>query len=290
MQGGAVARELLAHGWRVRILTRTPDSPEAQAFINLGAEAARGDMGDPSSLDAAMRGVNGAFSMQALDGKASDAEREHGFALVQAALKSGVRQFVHTSVAGTARHTRFSQWGTGRWREKYWTDKWDIEEAVRNAGFVSWTVLRPAFMMGNFARPKADFMFPHLRRGEIATALKAATRLDLVSADDIGSFARAAFENPTRFEHQSIDLAGESLTMGEVAAILTRIRGRKVVAVELSSAEAIARGLFPGWVNTQEWLNEVGYHVVTESLQPYGVPLTTLEEWAIRHRAEIEID
>jgi uncharacterized protein YbjT (DUF2867 family) len=290
MQGGATARSLLAHGHRVRILTRNPDSPAARVLVRMGAEAVRGDMSDRASLDGALRGVSGVFSMQSLDGSGSDAERQHGFALVLSALQSGVQQVVHTSVAATARHTQFRRWGTGYWWEKYWTDKWDIEEAVRNAGFGSWTVLRPAFMMGNFSRPKSDFMFPHLRHGEIATALKAETRLDLVSADDIGSFARAAFENPELFNRRNIDIAAESLTLGEVAATLSRVCGKAVKAVELSPAEAVARGLFAGWVNTQEWLNEVGYQVDIGALKSCGVPLTTLEQWANRHRAEIFID
>lgn len=290
MQGGATARSLLTHGHRIRILTRNLDGAAARALVTMGAEAVKGDMNDPASLEAALRGVRGVFSMQSVDGTGSDAERQHGFALVKFALRSGVQQLVHTSVAATARHTQFPRWGTRYWGEKYWTDKWDIEEAVRNAGFGSWTVLRPAFMMGNFSRPKSDFMFPHLRHGEIATALKADTRLDLVSADDIGSFARAAFENPDFFNRRNIDVAAESLTMGEVAATLSRVCGQAVTAVELTPAEALARGLFAGWVNSQEWMNAVGYQVDIGALTSYGIPLASFEQWAKRHRAEILID
>lgn len=290
MQGGAAARSLLTRGHRVRFLTRNPESVAARVLAEMGAEATRGDMSDRASLNAAMHGVSGLFSMQTLDGSGSDLERVHGFALVQSALESGVRHVVHTSVAATARRNQFPRWGTGYWWEKYWTDKWDIEEAVRNAGFDAWTVLRPAFMMGNFAPPKSDFMFPQLRHGEIATALRADTRLDLVSADDIGAFACAAFEQPELFNRHSIDVAAEALTMGEVAKTLSRACGKTITAVELTPSEALARGLFAGWVNTQEWMNEVGYQVNIEALQPYGVALTTFKQWAIRHRAEISID
>ncbi len=105
------------------------------------------------------------------DADGSDSERRHGFALVEAARQSGVRHFVHTSVCEAGRHTSFPRWDTGYWWQKYWTDKWDIEEAVRKAGFEHWTVLKPAFMMENFAQPKAKFMFPHLQQGRILTAL-----------------------------------------------------------------------------------------------------------------------
>lgn len=289
-QGGATARELLAHGYRVRTMTRNPDSPAAQALIKAGAEVVRADMGDAVSVEAAMHGVTGVFSVQIPDMSGSDNERLHGFTLVKAALKAGVHQFVHTSVTGTDGHTRFPRWGTGYWNEKYWTDKWDIEEAVRNAGFECWTVLRPAFMMENFAQPKATFMFPHLKQGEIATALHANTHMQLIAADDVGAFARGAFENLVKFNRKNIDLAAEAPTMGEVAATLNNVLGTKVVAVELTPQQAVTRGLFPGWVNSQEWSNEVGYRADIGALQAYGIPLTSLEQWVRKHRSEIVID
>ena len=91
-------------------------------------------------------------------------------ALVDAARKAGVRHFVHTSVCEAGRHTQFPRWESGYWWQKYWTDKWDVEERVRAAGFARWTILKPAFLMDNFASPKAAHMFPHLRQGEILTA------------------------------------------------------------------------------------------------------------------------
>lgn len=289
-QGGATARELLAHGHRVRIMTRNPDSPAAQALIKAGAEVVRGDMGDAASVEAAMRGVAGVFSVQIPDMSGSDNERLHGFTLVKAARKAGVRQFVHTSVTGTDGHTQFPRWGTGYWSEKYWTDKWDIEEAVRNAGFEFWTVLRPAFMMENFAQTKAMFMFPHLQQGEIATALHANTRMQLIAADDVGAFARSAFEDPVKFNRKDIDLAAEAPTMGDVAATLSKVLGKKIVAIELTPEQAVAKGLFPGWVNSQEWSNEIGYRADIDALKSYGIPLTSLEQWTRKHRSEIVID
>lgn len=289
-QGGATARELLAHGHRVRILTRNPDNPVAQALARRGAEVMRGDFDDRASVEAAMRGANGVFSVQVVAAPGTDNERRQGFLLIEAARKAGVRQFVHTSVSAAGSHTQFPRWGTGYWFEKYWTDKWEIEEAVRGAGFPSWTVLKPAFMMENFASPKAQYMFPHLRQGEIATALNAGTRMQLVAADDVGVFARAAFENPARLHGQNIDLAAEALTMGEVAEVLGRVLGKTVSAIALTPEQAIARGLFPGWVRSQEWSNEVSYKADIPNLPRYGIPLTSFAEWVERHRAEIVID
>ena len=40
-QGGAVARELLARGHKVRAMTRNPDGPKAKALADLGATVVR---------------------------------------------------------------------------------------------------------------------------------------------------------------------------------------------------------------------------------------------------------
>src|SRR6266540_5812875 len=63
-QGGAVARKLLADGWKIRALTRDLDKPAAQALANAGAELAAGDMDSRSELDAAFDGAYGVFSVQ----------------------------------------------------------------------------------------------------------------------------------------------------------------------------------------------------------------------------------
>ncbi|MGP3791498.1 NmrA/HSCARG family protein [Pseudomonas sp. B392_1p] len=293
-QGGATARELLAAGYQVRFLTRNLDTLAAQALIALGAEGVTGDMEDAASVAAAMQGTYGVFSVQIPDSAGTDAERRHGQALVDAALAAGVTHFVHTSVCEAGKHTGFPRWESGYWWQKYWTDKWDVEEAVRNAGFPFWTVLKPAFMMDNFAQPKAQYMFPHLQQGKIITALLPATRMQLIAADDVGVLARAALDSPERFKHKNIDLAAEALTMEEVAATLGRALGKSVSAQSLTPEEAIKAGLFPGWVRSQEWTNEVGYRADIDALNAdlgrHGITLIPFAQWIERHAGEIRID
>lgn len=293
-QGGATARELLAAGYRVRFLTRNPDAPAAQALIAAGAEAVAGNLDDPSSVAAAAKGAYGVFSVQVPDTDGTDAERRHGETLIGAALEAGVTHFVHTSVCEAGNHTEFPRWESGCWSQKYWTDKWDVEEAVRNAGFTHWTVLKPAFMMDNFSQPKAQYMFPHLQRGKILSALLATTRMQLIAADDVGGLAKAAFADPEHFDRQNIDLATEALSMDDVATTLSRVLGKSVSAQTVSSDEAVKAGLFPGWVRSQEWTNEVGYRAdipaLSSALGHYGIELTPFAAWIERHAGEIHID
>ena len=63
-QGGAVVRHMLPRGWKLRALTRNPDSVVAQDLARRGIEVMRGDLEDLTSLDRAVRGAYGVYSVQ----------------------------------------------------------------------------------------------------------------------------------------------------------------------------------------------------------------------------------
>ena len=281
-QGGAVLRALLSAGVPVRALVR--DAGKAQSLADLGATLAVGDFGDEAALAAACEGTRAVFSMQNAPLADRDSERRDGRTIVAAAKAAGVPQFVHTSVSGTgAYHRSVAGWGVGRWDENYWDSKADVEEAVRAAGFDHHTIVKPAFMMENFTRPKADFMFPDLLDDALVTALTPKTKLVLVAASDIGRVATAAILDPARFDRAEIELAGDALTMDEIAATLSAATGRSITATALSPDAVIARGQFPGWVNSQEWQVAAGYPATPADAEAYGITPLTLAQWAQRN-------
>ena len=73
-QGGAIARHLLERGkFKVRVLVRDQNKPAAQALKQAGAELVTGDFDDRASLDVALEGVYGVFSVQDFrDGAATE--------------------------------------------------------------------------------------------------------------------------------------------------------------------------------------------------------------------------
>ena len=104
-QGGAVARNLLERGFEVRALTRDPDKPAARLLAERGAEVVRGDLEDRSSLDRALEGAYGAFSVQNFSEAGYDGEVRQGKALADAAKEAGVSHFVYSSVGSAYRNT-----------------------------------------------------------------------------------------------------------------------------------------------------------------------------------------
>ncbi len=289
-QGGATVDALLGTGFRVRALVRDRLAPSPRALAERGVELCEGDFDDRASVITAANGTWGVFSVQ-LPPTPSDPDCEIRAAchLIEAAREAGVEVFVHTSVARAGDQTRFVDWESGRWWPDYWNAKSGVNDAVRQAGFPRRVILKPAFMMDNFMPPKAAYLFPGLARGAIETAMKPDTRLDLIAAADIGRFAAAAFADPARFDRQEIDLAAESLTMAQVAEILSEVSGTPVVARSMRGADARAAGVMPGLVESQQWANVEGYKVDIDRAHGHGIALERFGDWAARHRDRLRI-
>ena len=290
-QGGSVVRALLKAGRPVRAFVRDPASPAAQALAAQGADVVKGEFTDTASLDAALTGVDGVFSVQ-MGSHPGDPETEilAGRALVEAAHRANVRVIVHSSVARAGDHEKFIGWNEGRWEPLYWQNKAAVNEMVKTQGFPHWVILKPALIMEDLVPPMVEFMFPSpAARGQFETAIARDTRLDWIAAQDIGAFAAAAFADPERFHGHEIDLAAESFTLPEVAAKMTKATGKPVSAVTLSEDELVGRGYHAGLVSSQVWDNVEGYKVDLDAVRSWGVPLTTLDQFIQQHHDKFVI-
>ena len=104
-QGGAVVRHLQPKGWKLRALTRNPDSYAARKLAEQGVELAQGDLDDPGSLERAARGVYGIYSVQDFWTVGAKREVQQGKNLADAGKKAGVEHLVYSSVGGAERNT-----------------------------------------------------------------------------------------------------------------------------------------------------------------------------------------
>ncbi|MGV9215119.1 NmrA/HSCARG family protein [Micromonospora sp. RB23] len=282
-QGGATARALLDRGVAVRALVRDVSTDSAQALAARGAELVKGDLDDEASLVAAAEGMDGLFSIPFPDvtNLRGDAELVRGRNVVEAARRAGVAHVVHSSVSGAGDfHRNQPGWAEGRWDRQYWESKAAIDEMVRTGGFAHWSVLKPSTFMENLVG--WSYLFGDWSSGTIITGFAADTRLPWVAVDDIGEAAATAFTNPGRFDGLDVELAGDLLTMTEVAAILSEVTGRTISAPVLTPQEAVERGLLPGMVNTVERINENGSPARPEITRALGLPTTDFRTWAGR--------
>jgi uncharacterized protein YbjT (DUF2867 family) len=284
-QGGATARALLAMGIPVRALIRNPATDRAKAVEALGAELVTGDLYDRDSVTRAAEGARAVFSVQMPDmnGRVFEGELTQAVNLIEGARAAEVPQFVHTSVSGAGQHTETPGWAEGRWAamEPYYTTKAGIQDRVREAGFTHWTLIKPGFFMENLL-PSEAFLLPRGVEGGLVSILKPGTRLSLVAVDDIGKAAAAAIAAPERFDRVELELAGDYLTMTDIAKVLSHSLGTELAAPDMTLEEATAAGM-PAAGASHERMNVVGQPARPQYAQALGIPLTSFEEWAREH-------
>ncbi|MFD8968825.1 NmrA family NAD(P)-binding protein [Streptomyces sp. NPDC059568] len=243
-----------------------------------------GDLYDRDSVRRAAEGTRAVFSVQMPDMNdlEGDSELVHATNLVRAARDAGVPQFVHTSVSGAGAHRTAPGWQEGRWKtmEHYFETKTAIQDLVRQAGFAYWTILKPGFFMENFVRP--SFLFAHGTEDRLLTIIKPDTTLSLIALRDIGAAAAAAVLDPVAFHQVELELAGERLTMRQIAQVLSDVLGVELTAPSLSLAEAVAQGM-PEWGVAHEWQNQVGSPARPEYARALGLPTTDFRTWAAQN-------
>lgn len=265
-QGGAVAKQLLDGGFRVRAMTRKTDSDKARTLKKLGAEVVYGDFDDPGSLEKALEGVWGAHSVQNSWEAGVEREVVQGKRFAELARKAGVRHFVYSSVGSAHRKTGIP----------HFESKWQIEEAVRALDFPSYTIIRPVFFMENFL---AEWFLPGILEGKLRVGLKPDTSLQMIAVEDIGKFGRYAFEQHEKMNGVALDIAGDERTMIETARILSGAIGHKVEFEEIP--KEVVRKWSDDFAIMLEWFESVGYNADIRALRKM-YPTLRLGDWAER--------
>lgn len=269
-QGGAVARALLKAGHTVRILTRKPRSEAAQELKRLGAEVVQADFDDDKSVQRALQGAWGAFAVQNTWEAGVEKEEAQGKRFAELAKQAGVQHYVYTSVASAHRRTGIP----------HFENKFRVEETVRRLGFPSYAILRPVFFMENW---QGAWFKPGLDQGKLLIGLKPSTPLQMVAVEDIGRFGLLAFEDHARLNKAEIDIAGDSKSMPETAALLSRFLGRKVGFTPVP-IEEVRKGS-ADYATMLEWFDRVGYDVnIPDLAKQYGIQPLTLEQWAAKQK------
>ena len=228
-QGGATARALTGKGFKLRAMTRHPESAAAKAVVrDTGAELVQGDLDDPASLRAALKNVWGVFGVQNTWEAGVEKEEEQGKRLATLAREAGVQHYVYTSVGSAHRKTGIP----------HFDNKWRVEETVRAVGFPSYVIFRPVFFMENLTSPW------FLNGDSIYAAMPPGLKLQMIAVEDIGKYTSYGFTNADKLNRREIDIAGDEATMPEVAAALSRGMGRNISSIRRSD-RPIGKPVFP---------------------------------------------
>ena len=255
-QGGAVLRHLLKRGlFTVRAMVRSIDDPKAQALKHAGAELVAADFNDRASLDAALSGIDGVFSVQGIQQDLS-VEVKQGETLADAAKAAGVTHFVYSSVGS-------AECGTGI---PHFDSKFQIEEHIRAIG-IPYTILRPVAFFFNY-----NGMRPAIEMGMLPQPLSPDTKLMQLSEEDYGKMVADVFEHPQDFIGRAVEVASVNMTMTEMAAAFSRVLGKPVTYRQISFDEFEQQACKEVTI-MYHWFEDVGYDTDLSALKrEFGEP------------------
>jgi len=266
-QGGATAGALAGKGFRLRAMTRKPESEAAQALAKAGVEIVKGDLDDAASLGKALEGAWGVFAVQNTWEAGVEKEEEQGKRIAKLARDKGVQHFVYSSVGSAHRQTGIP----------HFDNKWRVEETVRGLKFPSYVILRPVFFMENLTSPW------FLNGDKLHAAMDPNTILQMIAVEDIGQYGARAFTDAERLNGRAIDLAGDAVTIPAAAATISKGLGKPIEFVRIPIEEV--RKNSEDFAIMLEWFHKVGYNAdIAGNAREFGIRPTTLAEWAAKQR------
>ena len=248
----------------------------AEALRNRGIAAVTFDYDRPETLRSALEGVDALFLAT---GYTVDM-LVHSKRALDAARDVGVPHVVHLGAhaAQDTPHAHFA------WHQI-------IERCIEAMGF-SWTHLQPNFFM--------DTVWQGLtHRPDRLVHFVGKRRVSWVAAQDIGAVAAHALALPDKWGGQCLPLAGEALTLSELAAMLSPILGREVTYAPRPAASLLPillkQGMEPNYASgLAEGIKAIEAGAMPESAEVFdtvtkvtGRAALTWQELATARRAEI---
>ena len=254
--GSHVARLLAARGDPVRVLVRP--SSRLAALEGIPCECATGDLADPPSLEAALRGVRRVFHVAADyrlwvrdPGEIYRSNVEGTRNLLSAALEAGVDRFIYTSTVATVAvpaengrlpdeftSARLEQMIGHYKRSKFIAEQEVLEAAQEGAPVV---IVNPTTPVGpgDWKPTPTGRIILDFLNGRMPAFVD--TGLNLVAVEDVAAGHLLAAERGTTGERYI--LGGRNMTLEEILTELAWITGRPTPRVRLPHAVALAAAL-----------------------------------------------
>jgi uncharacterized protein YbjT (DUF2867 family) len=261
-QGGAVGLALLKNGYRVRGLSRNPQSKRAVELSALGVEMVKGDFENIASLDHALEGIESIFLVTNFWEHGYEAEVQQGKNVVDAALRANMKHLVFSSVAHADLKT-----GVPHFDSKY-----EVEEYI-HASNIPYTILRPVSFMENW-----EYSREAIVAGKITSPFSLETRMQQISVRDIGRFAALALKQPKNWLGRTIDIAGDEYTMKQAVSLFSQITGSPVEFDQIPWAE-YERAAGEEMTVMDRWIDNVGYNANINLVRSELADMLTLEDY-----------
>ncbi|KAI8632919.1 NmrA family protein [Xylariaceae sp. FL1651] len=284
-QSQATITHLLSTGAKIHALVRSLEKAKKIPILqNTAVTLFEGESVDGEAVFKAAQGCQGVFlNTVPIPGL----EIPQAQTIILGSKKAGIKRIVAPTVF-CAGNPEF--WDDEVTRDiglyNYFKSKNDVEVLIRNAGFENWTILRPAVIHINYMMPNVMASFPKLHeKAELNHFCNPDTKIAQTDCDDIGRYAAAAFQEPSKFCGEFVDLVSENITQGEAAQTLARVTGRKVTAKQYSLEEFdqnIFGAAFHLWANFKDFTEVMKSAEAAQT--KFGIPFTSLEDALTRDK------
>jgi uncharacterized protein YbjT (DUF2867 family) len=249
-QGGGLARAILTdpqQRFRVRAVTRKPDSPAARALSEIGADNIVADLDDAASVRRAMDGAHGAFCVTNFwEHFSPEKELAQATTMAQTALDAGVKHVVWSTLEDTRQWMPAGDTRMPMLQDKYRVPHFDAKaEADAYFAGLPTTFLRTSFYWDNLymfgLAPKKNDQGQYEWTFPLGNAKMAG-----IGAEDIGKTAYGIFKAGSQYIGKTVGIAGEFISVDEMGQKLTKHLG--IGPVKYNAVDAnVYRGFgFPG--------------------------------------------
>jgi NADH dehydrogenase len=222
--GSAIVKELLRRGEKVAVLGRDVD--KIRARLGTDVEPRTGDVREPATLAAAMRGIDIVINAVQFPGSPIE-NRRKGYTFEEVDLKGTRNQVDAAKAAGVRRFVYISGVGAAKDAEKHWFRyKWEAEDYVEKSG-LEWVVLRPTWVFGPEDVSLNRFLGFASKLPFVPMFGNGKQDMQPVFIDDVG---RAAADCALMQEAANtvFEIGGpEVMSMNDVVATALEVRGKK---------------------------------------------------------------
>jgi uncharacterized protein YbjT (DUF2867 family) len=301
-QGGGLVRAIQADpsgGFVARAVTRKTDSDKAKALAAQGIEVVAADLDDEKSLEKAFAGAYGVYGVTNFwEHFSGEKEYQQAGNIAKAAKAAGVQHVVWSTFEDTRKWVPLSDNRMptlqGKYKVAHFDAKAEANELFKNAGVPTTNLLTTFywenliyFGMGPKKGPDGKYAM---------TYPMGKAKLAGIAAEDIGKAAYGVFKRGNEFIGKTVGIAGEHLTIPQMAAILGKALGFEVGYNQVTAATFRGFG-FPG-------ADDIGnmFQIYEEFEGPFAgarsieftrslVPgLTTFEKWVAQNKARIPLE
>ena len=212
-QGRSVVDSLLADGgFRVRALTRSPQSELAQSWVKRGAEVVSSD-----DLAAAFHGAHGVFLMTPPTPPNDSQEYATGCLMADAAVAAGVRHIVFSTLENVDERTKGTKFAP------HFTDKARIADYIRRLPVQSSFVMI-AFFFTNLM----EYYLPRWENDKLLIPIYLPEDFRAPFADPLSITGPAVldiFKRPQDYDGVTVPLVGDWISPREMVETFTRLTG-----------------------------------------------------------------